>query len=405
MTSLADEALALAGRIDELLSSGSLGALEAGPRRKLSEAARKLNLATEATGDTVHRIVHSPLQLPLTLVGLETGLFETLEKKKEATNADLAIATKVDPILMKRLLRYYQSFGIVDQPSDDRYRANNITSAMISPGGLAGVPFYLGTLVPAFNALPEFLRKTEYANVTDGANCPWYLGHNTTEQAFEWVKERPDMRGHFMSWMVHQRDGLPTFLDVVDFEKEFSGHSPNDPVFVDIGGALGHQCIALRQKHPGLVGRIILQDREETIQQINAKPISDFQGIEAHAYNFFTPQPVKGARAYYLRNILHDWPDDKCVEILGNVKSAMTRDSRILIDEMVLPERGAPWRATQLDLAMSACFAATERSRAHWDSLLGKAGLTILEVRKYTDQLDDSIIVAVPNDQNKASVS
>lgn len=75
----------------------------------------------------------------------------------------------------------------------------------------------------------------------------------------------------------------------------------------------------------------------------------------------------------------------------------MTKDSRILIDEMVLPEHGAPWRATQLDLAMSTCFAAMERSRADWDSLLGKAGLSILKVWKYTDELDDCIIVAVPN--------
>ncbi|KAI0910896.1 S-adenosyl-L-methionine-dependent methyltransferase [Ustulina deusta] len=396
MASPANEALALADRIDGLLSSGALETLDAGVRRKLSEAARKLNLATEATGDTVHRIVHSPLQLPLALVGVETRLFEVLTEQKEATNAELANMTNVDPVLMKRLLRYYQSFGMVDQPADDRYRVNNITSAMVSLGGRAGVPFYLGTLVPAFNALPEFLRKTKYANVTDGANCPWYLGHQTDQQAFEWVKERPNMMGHFMSWMVSQRDGLPMFLDVLDFEKEFAVQGANDPVFVDIGGALGHQCIALRQKHPGLVGRVILQDREEVIQQVRTRPIPGFEGIETQPYDFFTPQPVKGARAYYLRNILHDWPDHKCVEILKNVKSAMTKDSRILIDEMVLPERGAPWRATQLDLAMSTCFAAMERSRADWDSLLSKAGLTILKIWKYTDQLDDCIIVAVP---------
>ncbi|KAJ8120520.1 hypothetical protein ONZ43_g2791 [Nemania bipapillata] len=379
MASIVTEALDLANRIDALLgdSSGALESLDVGTRRKLSEAARKLNLATEATGDTVHRIVHSPLQLPLALVGVETHLFEVLTKhgQQGATNAELASTTGVDPVLMKRLLRYYQSFGMVSQPADDQYKANNITSAMVSLGGRAGVPFYLGTLVPAFNALPEFLRNTKYANVTDGANCPWYLGHQTEKQAFEWVKERPDMMGHFMSWMVSQRDGLPMFLDVIDFEKELAGQG----------------------KHPGLVGRVILQDREEVIQQAKTTPIPGFQGIETQAYDFFTPQPVTGARAYYLRNILHDWPDHKCVEILKNIKPAMTKDSRILIDEMVLPERAAPWRATQLDLAMSSCFAAMERSRADWDSLLEQAGLKILKIWKYTDQLDDCIIVAVPN--------
>ncbi|KAI1133130.1 S-adenosyl-L-methionine-dependent methyltransferase [Nemania abortiva] len=403
MTSIANEALALADRIDALLdgSSGPLETLDAGIRRKLSEAARKLNLATEATGDTVHRIVHSPLQLPVALVGVETHLFEILTERgqKGATNAELASTTGVDPVLMKRLLRYYQSFGMVNQSADDQYQANNITSAMVSLGGRAGVPFYLGSLVPAFNAIPEFLRNTKYANVTDGANCPWYLGQQTDKPPFEWVKERPEMMGNFMSWMVSQRDGLPIFLDAINFEKEFTsqGVNENTPVFVDVGGSLGHQCIALRQRHPRLVGRVILQDREEVIQQAKTRPIPGFQGIETQAYDFFTPQPIKGARAYYLRNILHDWPDEKCVEILKNIKLAMTEDSRILIDEMVLPERSAPWRATQLDLAMSSCFAAMERSRADWDSLLGKAGLAIVNVWKYTEQLDDCIIVAVPN--------
>ncbi|KAK5633374.1 hypothetical protein RRF57_009088 [Xylaria bambusicola] len=400
MASPSNEASALTDKINTFLSSGALGSLDPGARRKLSEAARKLNLATEAIGDTVHRIVHSPLQLPLALIGVETRLFEVLTEEKEATNAELASMTSVDPVLMmciERLLRYYQSFGMIDQPADNLYRVNNITSAMVSHGGRAGVPFDLGTLVPAFNALPEFLRRTNYANVTDGANCPWYLGHQTDKQAFEWVKEHPDMMGHFMSWMVSQRDGLPMFLDVIDFEKEFAGQDANEVVFVDIGGALGHQCIALRKKHPNLTGRIILQDMEEVIQQATTRPLPGFEGIETQSHDFFMPQPVKGARAYYLRNILHDWPDHKCIQILENIKSAMTKDSRILIDEMVLPERGAPWRATQLDLAMSTCFAAMERSRADWDSLLDKAGLSILKVWKYTDEVDDCIIVAVPS--------
>lgn len=68
----------------------------------------------------------------------------------------------------------------------------------------------------------------------------------------------------------------------------------------------------------------------------------------------------------------------------------------MLIDEMVLPERNAPWRATQLDMVMSIGFAAMERSQEQWIELLDEAGLKILKVTKYTEQLDDCIIVAIP---------
>jgi hypothetical protein len=58
MASTTTEALALAERLEAFLP-GDLQSLDPGARLRLSEAARKLHLATEATGDTVHRIIHS----------------------------------------------------------------------------------------------------------------------------------------------------------------------------------------------------------------------------------------------------------------------------------------------------------------------------------------------------------
>ncbi|KAI0196930.1 S-adenosyl-L-methionine-dependent methyltransferase [Astrocystis sublimbata] len=393
-----NDAMEVAEKIEQLLgeSSDALNSLSESDRHRLSEAARKLNLATEAHGDSVHRILHSPLQLPLVLVGIETHLFENLvnHSTEGRTSAQLAEEAHVDPILMKRILRYYQAFGIVDQPQDDTYRANNITQAMTTLGARAGAPFYLGTLVPAF------LRSTRYANVTDGANCPWFPGHGTAEPPFEWVQKRPDMLQGFMGWMSSHRDGLPTIFDAIDFEKEITSWGSvvdaSTPVFVDIGGALGHQCIIVKQKYPNLTGRVVLQDLPHVIEQVKAGPLPGFEGIETQVYNFFEPQPLKGARAYYLRNILHDWTDEKCVEILQNIKLAMTAESKILIDEMVLPERGTPWKAAELDLAMGTCFAAMERSHSQWVALLDRAGLKVERVWKYTEQVDDCVIVAVP---------
>lgn len=74
----------------------------------------------------------------------------------------------------------------------------------------------------------------------------------------------------------------------------------------------------------------------------------------------------------------------------------MTQESVVLIDEMVLPECGAPWRATQLDMSMMACLAATERSEAEWRALIDEAGFKILKIWTYTRQVHDSVIVTVP---------
>ncbi|KAI0529963.1 S-adenosyl-L-methionine-dependent methyltransferase [Xylaria digitata] len=402
MNPVSTEALYLFGRLEALLNGafGDLSSMDAGARLKLSETTRRVNLATEAAGDTIHRVMLSPLQLPLALIGMETRLFEILAEQegKAAKTAELASITKADPALIKRLLRYYQAFGMVDEPAEDQYLGNNITSALATPGGFAAIAFYSEAMIPALTVLPQFLRDTGYSNITDKANYPWYLGQKTNKQFFEWIEERPNVLNHFMSWMRSQRDGLPLFLGAIDFKEEFASHGVNEdtPVFVDIGGSFGHQCVRLRQKHPDLVGRVILQDREEVIQQAKTHPIPGFEGVIPQAHDFFTPQPIKGARAYYLRHVLHDWPDNECIDILKNIKSAMTQESRILIDEIVLPERGAHWRVTQLDIAMGGCFAGMERSRVEWEILLGKANLGILKVVKYGEQLGDCIIIAVP---------
>ena len=48
-----------------------------------------------------------------------------------------------------------------------------------------------------------------------------------------------------------------------------------------------------------------------------------------------TRQP--GARVYYFRSILQDWPDDKCKLILMHLASAMKPGySKILLNELIL---------------------------------------------------------------------
>lgn len=103
-----------------------------------------------------------------------------------------------------------------------------------------------------------------------------------------------------------------------------------------------------------------------------------------------------GSKFYYLRNILHDYPDDKCRAILKNLIDAMGKDSLILIDEMVLPDSNVPWQATQLDLTMMIALASVERTKEQWYQLLDSAGLKIVKINTYTISLQDSIIVVVP---------
>ncbi len=74
----------------------------------------------------------------------------------------------------------------------------------------------------------------------------------------------------------------------------------------------------------------------------------------------------------------------------------MDKESRILIDDMVLPDTGVHWQAAQLDLTMMAALGSVERTKEQWYALMANAGLKILGIYTYTALLQNSIIVVVP---------
>lgn len=82
--------------------------------------------------------------------------------------------------------------------------------------------------------------------------------------------------------------------------------------------------------------------------------------------------------------------------VLKNIASAMNAESRLVIDDLVVPDEGACRQACQLDFIMMASIAGKKRTRAQWYSLLAAAGFEILEIHTYTWPLQDSLIIASP---------
>lgn len=99
-----------------------------------------------------------------------------------------------------------------------------------------------------------------------------------------------------------------------------------------------------------------------------------------------------GARAYYLRNVLHDWPDDKCQLILSQLRSAMTPGySKIILNELVLPDRKCGIIPAQIDINMMACLAATERSERQWHEMVDAVGLKIEKIWTHVPEAESII--------------
>ena len=199
--------------------------------------------------------------------------------------------------------------------------------------------------------------------------------------------------------MTAQRQGRGAeWFEFFPVEERFGRSRDTDPssltLLVDIGGGLGNDLMAFKARYPSLPGRLVLQDLPETIEGVKELD----SGIDAMVHNFFTPQRVEGARAYYLRTILHDWPDRDARAILKNILPAMSRDSILLINEQILPSSGVPLFPAQLDLSMMGMFSSMERTRGQWEALLNSAGFDVAKVwTPHTlESASASLIEAVP---------
>ncbi|MCJ1432478.1 hypothetical protein MMC27_001835 [Xylographa pallens] len=190
--------------------------------------------------------------------------------------------------------------------------------------------------------------------------------------------------------MAARRESMPTWLSVYPLAKEIQGWDSEAPIFVDVGGGIGQQCAELLAKYPDLSGRVVLEDLGHCIDQ--ALPTV---GVKNVVQDIFTAQQVLGAKYYHLRGVLHDFPDDKCRKILLNIIQALRKGSLVLIEEMVIPNKGVHREATEVDLTMMCGFAAIERTEAQWRSLLDSVGLRILKVHEVLPSIHETLLVAV----------
>ncbi|KAM7194538.1 hypothetical protein V8F20_007894 [Naviculisporaceae sp. PSN 640] len=338
----------------------------------------------ETPYDTLLRLMNASRQLALVKLAIDLGVFESLSASKAPlSSAELAKPTGADPALVYRVVRYLVANRLVAEVGPDSFTARKSTHTLADKRIASPLRFFHAVSTPSFHALPEHLRETGYRNETPGASALG-KGLGASKGLFPWLKQHPDVAADFQSLM-----GVPKEGNGLDHVPLGESSTATETVLVDIGGNTGQQAARLVMKYPELAGRVVVQDREETIAKA---PM--VKGVQLVAHDFFQPQPVKGAKYYYLRAILHNWSDDNAVKILSAITPALSAGSQVLIDEVVLPDAGAHVWPAGLDLQMLALFGTGERTAKQWDSLLDRAGLRAVKVEKYTPVYGGCVIFA-----------
>lgn len=156
-------------------------------------------------------------------------------------------------------------------------------------------------------------------------------------------------------------------------------YDPGDATrIVDVGGSEGVLLRGVLGRTPNAKG--ILFDRADVIEGArNAVATSNMTDrIELVSGDFFGDIP--NGDLYLLKSVLHDWPDDKCEEIVKSVHRAADDGARIVLVEMVLPDTPQPSPVTLMDMNMLVMLGGRERTAGEYTALLQRCGFKVERV-------------------------
>ncbi len=177
---------------------------------------------------------------------------------------------------------------------------------------------------------------------------------------------------------------------------------------VDVGGGSGHVSIYLAKQFPSL--SFTVQD-ESPSMFASGQPLllaADDPSLRTRItysqHNFFHPQPIHGASAYFIRQCIHNWPDAEAIRILRAFVPALENSvagTPLLINDTVLPELGQRTRyeerlLRQLDVAMMVVINAKQRTEKEFRELV-KGADERFEVRKVHSKGSMGLVEVVLN--------
>ncbi|OGM46845.1 O-methyltransferase [Aspergillus bombycis] len=363
-------------------------------RLQLLEALDKLRGVVEPPVQSLLNICWAahPLVAIRTAIGM--GIFDAFADAggTELTLDDLNEKTKGDKDLLGkrpfwfeitvRIMRLLSANRLFTEIGVDKYQPQPLAL-----GFAAGAPseviknFHMVLRATAYTH--EFLEARGYQSPDDAYDTPFQRAYGTKLHHFEWLAQHPDEQHAFNTVMETGNRTVEgeQWYDFYPWEERLASEADR-VLLVDIGGGKGHDLARFKEKK-NPAGRLILQDLSEVIQDIQA-PLA--QGIEAQGYSMFDPQPVRGAKAYYMRTVLHDWPDKQALQALQRIREAMADDSVLLINENSVPETGVPRFNASVDLIMMTMFSSLERTEKQWLSLLERAQFQVIKVWRADNQ-------------------
>ncbi|KAI1650364.1 putative O-methyltransferase [Daldinia loculata] len=365
-------------------------------RRQALLLTRKLAASIEKPENSAIELCYTPFLSVSAKIAVDLNIFKLIaDHDGPITSKELAALSGADEILLVRILRPMSSLGFVEEVGERTWIATPITKEMAREEIAASHRMIHDGVIQALVKAPRYFKEAGYKSPIDPKDGLTQYAFQTKLATFDLFSSIPQLLHDFNLAMGNTMGNRKFWFDWFPVEEELvsgAGITKDSVLLIDIGGGKGHDLISFHERFPHIEGRLILQDSAPVITNIR----NMIPAIEPTIYNFFTEQPIKGARAYFYHHILHDWSDEQSLLILKPVKEAMKPGySKLILHETIVPEQGASHFHAMLDLAMMTFNGGLERSERQWRELLEKAGFDVVKFWPPPQYDGDGIIEAM----------
>jgi hypothetical protein len=291
---------------------------------------------------------------------------------------ELAGQIGADPQALYRLMRAAASVGVLCEGPDGKFSQTPMSSVLRS------------NATPSLRAFATMTGRDwhgrgwshlEYC-VRTGKQA---LDHIYGTHVFEYLKQNPAEGQIFNDAMTELSmiDG-PAVADAYNFEGVRS--------IVDIAGGHGFLLATILERNPNLRGTLYeVPHVLEGAATGPLKPVMDRCTLASG--DMFSAVPAS-ADAYIMKHIIHDWPDDLCIQLLKVCRKGVNPGGKLLVVDAVI-QPGNDFSSDKfLDLQMLIFPSGCERTEKQFHNLFAASGWQLSRILPAASSV--SIVEGVP---------
>ncbi|KAK2005550.1 O-methyltransferase [Colletotrichum eremochloae] len=366
-------------------------------RKKLIESATKLLQLASTAEEYLEHLSNSYQELTCVRWLVDLNVLPHLPATGSIAYATLAANAGVPLKHLKGVARMAVVNGFLREPSPG-YVSHSCASSLLvrNDNFMSWARWMINYSMPVAYRFSD--ATCRWGNTDAKDQTAFNLALDTPDPFFDHVRKDAELTSVFSNYMRNitatRAWSLAHAVEGFDW-----GSLSDGAKVVDLGGSHGGLAVQVATRFPHL--NFIVQDLPETVlaaqNAFDVDPRLDAavkSRIQFMPHDFFKPQPVVDAEVYFLRMIIHDWPDRDARTILQQLRQVLQKrpGARVVIMDTILPPPGSTslLHEQQLrvrDLIMMQVFNAKERELQDWQVLLSEVGMQITHMVQPEDSV------------------